>query len=818
MFDTKKKLVLFTKIWFLFTFCGVTQYCADPMIQSYLINKYHGNNNSTKIKNLPFPAWSPTNIDNDEKYIGYFFFQFIGGLGSAIGIGLFDVLSTNFMMYICTQLECLSDTLIHHDKSLSNSRNPSKYLEIKLKNCSKHHREILEVYKLYEDMASLPGFFQCINNVIGLCLVSLTASVLDINSSTDCMLSVTSLIELWMGAAFELLVYCYYGTKIEELSLQVSQSFFSSGWEKINFDNNIKTQKNIKNILTIGIIRAQKPIIITGGPFYNLNLPTFKNGVSKLCWDNSNDKTPNAARYQSTTDNIKSNPTSEPMTESQTTQAYCNFTSTKYNRQKCHDHLSKVIAPEETNSNELAGSLYTEIRDSNKLKLSSKELTEFNSTTFENQNNISAIFLSRNRLTFLENNSFVIYKQTLKYLDLSSNKLARLESDVFNGLLNLKYLDISNNELKSLPDKTFIDLKSLNYLDLNTNKLASLDSNIFNGLSNLKLLNISDNYLKFLPDKIFDELHNLRILSLGLNKLSHFESNIFMNLWFLEELDVSNNQLENSSVDIFNSTVLLKKLDIRMNQDFSPNYRLLRDVCRYQMEVIVDHEYSHMYGCAIRTKNSYRRPIKNEGVYKFWPGHGDSKQQSGNSNNKIHDAPSDQSTTKTNNVSSDQFTNDNIKPNPTSEQPMTERFKNQTNLLIFYESMVFNGLANLKYLDINDVNSNPAPDKIVTAMNSQSYLRLTSNELASLHSETLKSLDTFPRQNLLNNSTRYFGFYGRNMDVKLIKLENLDCKTFNKLENLRHLDVSKNDLKVLPDRVFNELKSLNYLLTQNMII
>lgn len=122
MFNTKKKLVLFTKIWFIFTLCGVTQYCADPIIQSYLSDEYHGNNNSTKIKNLPFPSWSPTNIDNDKKYIAYFFFQFIGGLGSAGGIGLFDVLSTNFMMYICTQMECLSDALIHHDKSLSNYR------------------------------------------------------------------------------------------------------------------------------------------------------------------------------------------------------------------------------------------------------------------------------------------------------------------------------------------------------------------------------------------------------------------------------------------------------------------------------------------------------------------------------------------------------------------------------------------------------------------------------------------------------------------------------------------------------------------------
>lgn len=123
MVDTQRQLIFFTKIWFVFVLCGTTQYCANPMIESYLKIIYNQNDgNTTKIKSLPFPAWSPTKINNDFQYIGYFTFQFIGGLGSSIGIAVFDVLSTNFMMFVCVQLSCLNDTLSEKVNFSSNMR------------------------------------------------------------------------------------------------------------------------------------------------------------------------------------------------------------------------------------------------------------------------------------------------------------------------------------------------------------------------------------------------------------------------------------------------------------------------------------------------------------------------------------------------------------------------------------------------------------------------------------------------------------------------------------------------------------------------
>lgn len=54
--------------------------------------------------------------------------------------------------------------------------------------------------------------------------------------------------------------------------MQVSASLFFSYWEKLKIDNFEKMDKDIHSLLRFGVMRAQKPIIITGGPFYNLNL------------------------------------------------------------------------------------------------------------------------------------------------------------------------------------------------------------------------------------------------------------------------------------------------------------------------------------------------------------------------------------------------------------------------------------------------------------------------------------------------------------------------------------------------------------------
>lgn len=69
---------------------------------------------------------------------------------------------------------------------------------------------------------------------------------------------------------------------------QISHSVYSCGWELVNVEkkreSNFKTQSqnhSIYSLVQTIILRAQRPIVLTGGPFYALSLETFR-AVSKI--------------------------------------------------------------------------------------------------------------------------------------------------------------------------------------------------------------------------------------------------------------------------------------------------------------------------------------------------------------------------------------------------------------------------------------------------------------------------------------------------------------------------------------------------------
>lgn len=58
--------------------------------------------------------------------------------------------------------------------------------------------------------------------------------------------------------------------------LKIHESFFSSNWEQILLFEDENIRFDSLDILKFAIMRSQDPIILTAGPFYVLNLPTFK--------------------------------------------------------------------------------------------------------------------------------------------------------------------------------------------------------------------------------------------------------------------------------------------------------------------------------------------------------------------------------------------------------------------------------------------------------------------------------------------------------------------------------------------------------------
>ncbi|XP_044013872.1 odorant receptor 9a-like [Aphidius gifuensis] len=211
---------------------GSVHWCLGPLIsdayKNFIIND-NNNENISLSRSYPSVMVAPFEITNKWRYIALYLFETFGILSSGIGLSCCDILFVTILIHIRGHL----------------------------------------LHEAYEDYSNGAMFAQCIENVVALCIVSLQVSILPFTTNLDSILELSSIIEYTIGIALELFVYCYLGTQIEELGLEVGDSLFSSNWE----------QFEIYKILTFTIMRTQEPILITGGPFYIMNLATFKNLV-----------------------------------------------------------------------------------------------------------------------------------------------------------------------------------------------------------------------------------------------------------------------------------------------------------------------------------------------------------------------------------------------------------------------------------------------------------------------------------------------------------------------------------------------------------
>ena len=82
----------------------------------------------------------------------------------------------------------------------------------------------------------------------------------------------------------------------------------------------------------------------------------------------------------------------------------------------------------------------------------------------------------------------------LKYLNLSHNKLKRLNRGQFKTQSQLVELYVQGNQIKHLDNGCFDGLTSLKYLDLDKNQLASIHRQ-FKSLDSIEYLSLAYNHL-----------------------------------------------------------------------------------------------------------------------------------------------------------------------------------------------------------------------------------------------------------------------------------------------------------------------------------
>ncbi|KAA0200562.1 hypothetical protein HAZT_HAZT004559 [Hyalella azteca] len=193
--------------------------------------------------------------------------------------------------------------------------------------------------------------------------------------------------------------------------------------------------------------------------------------------------------------------------------------------------------------------------------------------------------ISYNRITKLDTSAFGPLEQ-LQLLMLQHNNIQQIRPGAFNNLQNVQLVDLSHNHLQALPHMCFSDMLALRKVDFSHNHLRALPPSVFTGTSveslnfaynefvslptaalsivesTLHYLDISRNHLEHLDSTMFNSFSNLIELNIASNKLTILPDNVFVNLRNLISLDISENTVRANFKELFHYTQNVQKLNL----------------------------------------------------------------------------------------------------------------------------------------------------------------------------------------------------------------------------------------------------------------
>lgn len=153
--------------------------------------------------------------------------------------------------------------------------------------------------------------------------------------------------------------------------------------------------------------------------------------------------------------------------------------------------------------------------------------------------------------------------RNLKELDVSGVELERLESYDFDGKTNMKQLNVSNNKLNKLNIRMTTEVKNLELLDMSYNQIERIHPYAFTYNENFKFFNLSHNRISKINGNFLAPLASLEILHLDHNLIEAINIKGFLFDSNLKELYLQNNKLATFDPFLFKN---LNVLDLSRNR------------------------------------------------------------------------------------------------------------------------------------------------------------------------------------------------------------------------------------------------------------
>lgn len=155
---------------------------------------------------------------------------------------------------------------------------------------------------------------------------------------------------------------------------------------------------------------------------------------------------------------------------------------------------------------------------------------------------LQVLDLSNNNIPEIRGHELVnAHQQNLHKLYIKNSTMENLHKDAFRNLTILIELDLSMNKLTRLDPGLFDDLKKLRVIMLNFNQIERLENNLFQNLKFLTKIELRENQIYRIAQHTFINVPALSQIELDSNRMQILRREIFINLEKLTSLSLTNN-------------------------------------------------------------------------------------------------------------------------------------------------------------------------------------------------------------------------------------------------------------------------------------
>ncbi|XP_045890674.1 toll-like receptor 13 isoform X1 [Micropterus dolomieu] len=177
---------------------------------------------------------------------------------------------------------------------------------------------------------------------------------------------------------------------------------------------------------------------------------------------------------------------------------------------------------------------------------------------------VTTLQLRSNNLTFVDSDMFQLCINVTE-LDLTSTYITNIQDEAFRSIRGLRILSLSRNRIASVPAATR-NIPTLSELDLSANLIASLGCHDFANLTKLRQLNLYNNKISALQECLFKDLIGLQVLKLQNNQISILNGAFKKYLPNLRRLHLNENKLTAIEYGDFQGLKSLQNLSLHQNQ------------------------------------------------------------------------------------------------------------------------------------------------------------------------------------------------------------------------------------------------------------